>query len=171
MDIINVIDRLESLIDNSKVMPITGSLLMDKNKLVELVDQLRLGIPQEVKAAEEMLSQKDQIMNNALADARRAKAKAEDEFNEKLTQSEHQRRAVEVLRDAEERAGRILRQAKEEARTRCTEADAYALRSLRSLERELSGISGSVRKGIDLLAGSTLAGVAMSNGNGYHDEE
>ena len=171
MDIINVIDRLESLIDNSKVMPITGSLMMDKNKLVELVDQLRLGIPQEVKAAEEMLSQKDQIMNNALADARRAKAKAEDEFNEKLTQSELQRRADEVLRDAEERAGRILRQAEEEARSRCTEADAYALRSLRSLERELSGISGSVRKGIDLLAGSTLAGVAMSNGNGYHDEE
>ena len=71
-------------------MPITGALLMDKPKLLELVDQMRLGIPQEVKAAEEMLSQKDQIMNNALADARRARSKSEDEFREKLTQSEFQ---------------------------------------------------------------------------------
>jgi cell division septum initiation protein DivIVA len=160
---------LEILIDNSKVMPITGSLMVDKSKLIELVDQLRLGIPQEVRAAEEVLSQKDQIMNNAMADARRAKAKAEDEFSKKLTQSELQRKADQILEDAQERAARILNLAEAEAESRRTEADAYALRSLRALEREVNSISGSVRKGIDMLAGSTLAGTAMSNG--YMNED
>ena len=162
---------MEILIDNSKVMPITGSLMVDKSKLIELVDQLRLGIPQEVRAAEEVLSQKDQIMNNAMADARRAKAKAEDEFSKKLTQSELQRKADQILEDAQERAARILNLAEAEAESRRTEADAYALRSLRALEREVNSISGSVRKGIDMLAGSTLAGAAMSNGNGYMNED
>ena len=160
---------MEILIDNSKVMPITGSLMVDKSKLIELVDQLRLGIPQEVRAAEEVLSQKDQIMNNAMADARRAKAKAEDEFSKKLTQSELQRKADQILEDAQERAARILHLAEAEAESRRTEADAYALRSLRALEREVNSISGSVRKGIDMLAGSTLAGTAMSNG--YMNED
>ena len=162
---------MEILIDNSKVMPITGSLMVDKSKLIELVDQLRLGIPQEVRAAEEVLPQKEQIMNNAMAHARRAKAKAEDEFSKKLTQSELQRKADQILEDAHERAARILHLAEAEAESRRTEADAYALRSLRALEREVNSISGSVRKGIDMLAGSTLAGAAMSNGNGYMNED
>ena len=157
---------MEILISNSKVMPITGALMMDKAKLIELVDQLRLGVPQEVKAAEEVLSQKEQIMNVAMADARRAKARAEDEFSKQLTDSEQQRRAEQILEEAQERASRILQMAEAEAESRRTEADAYALRTLRSLEREINGISGSVRKGIDMLAGSTLASAAMANNGG-----
>ena len=153
---------MEILISNSKAMPITGKLMVDKDKLTELVDQLRLGVPQEVKAAEEVLSQKEQIMNLAMADARRAKAKAEDEFSQQLTQSEQQRRAEEILEEAQDRASRILQMAEAEAQNRRTEADAYALRTLRSLEREINGISGSVRKGIDMLAGSTLTGTAAA---------
>ncbi len=160
---------MEILINNSKVMPITGSLMMDKARLIELVDQLRLGVPQEVRAAEEVLSQKEQIMNVAMADARRAKAKAEDEFSKQLTDSEQHRRAEEILHDAQERASRILQMAEAEAESRRTEADAYALRTLRSLEREINGIGGSVRKGIDMLAGSTLASAAMANNNGNSD--
>ena len=35
-------------------------------------------------------------------------------------------------------------------------------RSLRALERELNTVSGSVRKGIDMLAGSALVGAGRS---------
>jgi hypothetical protein len=160
---------LEILINDSKVMPITGNLMVDKAKLTELVDQLRLGIPQEVRAAEEVLYQKEQIMSVAMADARRAKARAEDEFSKQLTDSEQHRRAEEILQDAQDRASRILQMAEAEAESRRTEADAYALRTLRSLEREINGIGGSVRKGIDMLAGSALASAAMSS-NGKSDE-
>ena len=161
---------MEILINNSKMMPMTGNLIVDKSKLTELVDQLRLGVPQEIRAAEEVLYQKEQIMNVALADAKRAKAKAEDEFSRQLTQSEQQRRAEEILEDAQDRASRILQMAEAEAQNRRTEADAYALRTLRSLEKEVNSIGGSVRKGIDMLAGSTLAGTA-SGGNGFADDD
>jgi hypothetical protein len=137
-------------------MPVSGSILMDKKKLTELVDQLRLAIPQEVKLAEEVLAQKDQIINNAMLEARRAKTKAEDEFKEKLNQNELRKRAEEILREAEHRANKLIEQAQAEAQAKRTEADAYALRSLRAFERELLTLNGSVRKGIDLLAGSAL---------------
>jgi hypothetical protein len=137
-------------------MPVSGSILMDKKKITELVDQLRLAIPQEVKLAEEVLAQKDQIINNAMLEARRAKTKAEDEFKEKLSQNELRKRAEEILREAEHRANKIIEQAQAEAQAKRTEADAYALRSLRAFERELLTLNGSVRKGIDLLAGNAL---------------
>ena len=158
---------MEALINTSKSVPVTGNVMIDKKKIQELLDQLRLGIPQEVRAAEEVLAQKDQIINNAMQDTRRAKVKAEDEFREKLAQNEVHKRAEETLREAEQRAARILEQAEAESQARRTEADAYALRCLRAFERELSTLNGSVRKGIDLLAGNALVG---SLGNAYQSE-
>lgn len=143
---------------------------MDKKKLKELLDQLRLAVPQEVRGAQEVLTRKDQIVNQALTDARRTKVQAEDEFRARLQQTEvlqhAQQRAAETLKDAEQRAARIVQQAEAESQARRTDADAYALRSLRALERELNTLSNSVRKGIDLLAGNTALA-----GNGAHSRE
>ncbi len=162
---------METLIETSKTVPVSGNILIDRKKVTELVDQLRLAIPQEVRAAEEVLSQKDHIINSAQVDARRTKSQAEDEFRQRLETSElvalAESRAEETLKDAEQRCGRMLDQTEAQARSRQTEADAYALRSLRGLERELANLTGSVRKGIEVLADQTAAG--LNNGR-YADE-
>jgi GTPase involved in cell partitioning and DNA repair len=162
---------METLIETSKTVPVSGNILIDRKKVTELVDQLRLAIPQEVRAAEEVLSQKDHIINSAQVDARRTKSQAEDEFKQRLETSElvalAESRAEETLRDAEQRCGRMLDQSEAQAKSRQTEADAYALRSLRGLERELANLTGSVRKGIEVLAGQAAAG--LNNGR-YADE-
>ena len=158
-----MVDQLETLISTSKGMPVGGIALVDKKKAMELVDKLRLSIPQEVKAAGEVLAQKDQIINSATLDARRTKTKAEEDLTEKLSQNEVHKRAEETLREAELRAAHIIAQAESDAQARRTEADAYALRCLRAFERELNTLTGSVRKGIDLLAGNALVGTLTSN--------
>ena len=157
---------MEALVETSKSVPVSGNVLIDKKKAMELVDQLRLAIPQEVRSAEEVLSNKDHIINQAQADARHTKSRAEDEFKQRLEQSElvalAESRADETLKDAEERAARVLQLSESEALTRRTEADAYALRSLRALERELTLLSGSVRKGIDVLASQATVGLSAN---------
>ncbi len=161
---------METLLDTSKAVPVSGNVLIDKKKIMELVDQLRLAIPQEVKAAAEVLSQKDHIINQANLDARRTKAQAEDDYRERLDQNEitelAQKRAEETLSEAEERANRIIKQTETDAKSRLVDADAYALRSLRALERQLNNITESVRKGIDMLAEETVAGA-----NGHHTSD
>ena len=156
------------MVGTAKTMPMTGALLLDKDKVLELVDQLRLSIPQEVKSAEEVLTQKDEIINNALMEARRARSRAEDEFREKLGNNELRKKAEDMLHEAERRANRLVEQAEAECAAKRTEADAYALRSLRAFEQELTSLNASVRKGIDLLAGSALvtaATLAATNGS------
>ena len=99
-------------------------------------------------------------MNLAMADARRAKAKAEDEFSQQLTQSEQQRRAEEILEEAQDRASRILQLAEAEAQNPDERRRMpMPFEPSGPWRREINGISGSVRKGIDMLAGSTLASV------------
>ena len=55
------------------------------------------------------------------------------------------------MKDAEQRAVRVLEQSEAEAQSRRTDADAYALRSLRTLEKELShpvGLSAQRDRGL-----------------------
>ena len=117
---------------------------------------MRLTIPEEIRSAEDVLAQKDQILNTAQNDARRTKSVADDELRERLNSNElvtqAETRAAETVRDAEERITRMLQQSEAEALSRKTEADAYALRSLRAMEVELGKLTGSVRKGIEVLA-------------------
>jgi len=147
---------LETLVETSKSVPVSGNILVDRKKVIELVDQLRLTIPEEIRSAEDVLSQKDQILNTAQNDARRTKSVADDELRERLNSNElvtqAETRAAETVRDAEERITRMLQQSEAEALSRKTEADAYALRSLRAMEVELGKLTGSVRKGIEVLA-------------------
>ncbi|MCH2498893.1 MAG: hypothetical protein FI715_03360 [SAR202 cluster bacterium] len=147
---------METLVETSKSVPVSGNILVDRKKVIELVDQLRLTIPEEIRSAEDVLSQKDQILNTAQNDARRTKSVADDELRERLNSNElvtqAETRAAETVRDAEERITRMLQQSEAEALSRKTEADAYALRSLRAMEVELGKLTGSVRKGIEVLA-------------------
>ncbi len=138
----------------------TGGIIVEKKKITELMDQLRMAIPQEVKAAGEVLARKDSIISSAVSEARRSKAKAEEEFRERLNQNELKKRGEEILREAEQRAARMIQQADVDARSRRLEADVYALRSLQTLEKQLGELGGSVRKGIDLLAASASASAA-----------
>ena len=139
---------------------------------MELVDQLRLTIPEEIRTAEDVLSQKDQILNTAANDARRTKSMAEDELRDRLNSNEvvtqAETRAADTIRDAEERITRMLEQSEAEALSRKTEADAYALRSLRTMEIELGKLAGSVRKGIEVLAEQASSNL---NTRRYQEEE
>ena len=161
---------METLVETSKSVPVSGNVLIDKKKVMELVDQLRLTIPEEVRSAEDILSQKDQILNTAQNDARRTKSMGEDELRDRLRQSEvvtlAEAKAADTVREAEERITRMLQQSEAEALSRRTEADAYALRSLRSMELELDKLVGSVRKGIQVLAIQASSNMDLRRYNG-----
>ena len=159
MDIVNVIDRLEALVNTSRRVPATRARLVDAEKVMELVEQLRLAIPQDVRSAQEVIEKKDNILNQAQIDARRTRSEAEEEFKARLDQNElivaARRQSEETVSDAERKADRLMEQAEVESRTTRAEADAYVAQSLRNLEGELTSVLSSVRKGLDSL-GATV---------------
>ena len=161
MDIANVIDRLDALVNTSRKMLATRSRLVDADKVMELVEQLRLSIPQDIRAAQEVLDRKDTILNQAQIDARRSRSEAEDEFrarvdqNEVVTSARH--KAQELLEEAEQKANRLTQQAEAESRNSRAEADSYCVQALRNLEQELNSVLTTVRKGLDALGANVRA--------------
>ena len=159
MEIINIIDRLDALVNTSRKVPGTRNRMVDADKTMELVAQLRLAIPQDVRAALEVIERKDAILGQAQFDAKRTKSAAEEEFKARLDQSDvmtaARSQADQMLDDADRKASRLVEQAEAESKNNRAEVDAYVVQALRSLEQELTSVLGTVRRGLDTV-GATI---------------
>lgn len=151
MDMLEHINKLEGLVSQAKRVPITGRAMIDADKLVELIDQMRLAVPRNVQEAEEVLDRREQIINQTMLDARRVRASAETEARTLVDESELTRsakkRSDEIVAEGEERAARLLQVAEQQARKKMAGVDQYAQDSLAQLEEQLLTVLNSVHAG------------------------
>lgn len=144
MDINYLIDQLESLRDRGIQVPFTKMVLIDEERFLRLINQLRISVPKEVQEAKQIQQERDRIIAQAQARAQNIEALAEQQAEELI--NEHG-----IARRAEERELALLEQAHQEAEAIRAEADTYALRVLEELEEQLKSFQGTVRNGISLL--------------------
>ena len=55
MDILKTIDELEEIIETAGSIPLTGKIAVDKNDLLELIQNLRLDLPNEMKLKQKLI--------------------------------------------------------------------------------------------------------------------
>ena len=65
MDILHLVDRLEELFNESRPIPLTHNVIVDEDRMLEIIDQMRISIPDEVKNAEQIISQRDRVLAQA----------------------------------------------------------------------------------------------------------
>ncbi|MFQ5942816.1 MAG: hypothetical protein ACE5JF_04615 [Anaerolineales bacterium] len=141
MDILHLVDRLEELFNESRPIPLTHSVVVDEDRVLEIIDQMRISIPDEVKKAQQVLSQRDRVMAQAQEEANRTLTLAKRRGEESLSRDT-------IVEAAHERAEQILDQARAEAEAMRAEADEYIVESLASLEDELTRLVNQTRNGI-----------------------
>ena len=141
MDILQLIDRLEELFNESKAIPLTRNVMVDEDRMLDIIDQMRIAIPEEVKKAQQLLGQRDRVLAQAQEEANRtleiARQKADQLISKDL-----------IMQDAQRRADQILAQARSEADGMRADADEYVINSLTQLQEELERISNQVNNGI-----------------------
>ena len=128
---------------------------MDPDKLMELVDQMRVTLPKEIKEAEELLVNREDLLGQSLVEARRIRASAESEFRSRMDKTEvvkeAQEQAAKIMEEGQQKAQRILDMADADSKTRRASADQYAQNVLYQLEQQIASILSTVRRGIDTL--------------------
>jgi regulator of protease activity HflC (stomatin/prohibitin superfamily) len=144
MDILQLIDRLEEIFNESRAIPLTHSVIVDEDRMLDIIDQMRITVPEEVKKAQQILTQRDRILAQAQEEAERTLNLARERAEQMVQQST-------IVVEAQKEAERILNQAQQEAEHIRREADAYALQSLQRLEEELDRLLRQVRNGIATL--------------------
>ena len=155
MEILDLIERLESIAAGAKKVPTTGRVMVDAKRLLELVDQMRLAVPRSVQESQEVLERRDHIITQTISDAKRIKASADTEARALVAESEllktARERAQELITDAEERASVLNAALDIELRNRRDGVDRYAQDVLMRLEQEMLSVLSTVRKGREAL--------------------
>jgi cell division septum initiation protein DivIVA len=144
LDILYLLDQLEEVLGAGSHLPLTSRTLVDEQEILDILDQIRVSIPDEIKAARRVTQERDQLLADARAEADRVVREADQLVAARL--SEHH-----LVRDAEGRAAEIEDRALEEAERIRRETDAYAHRVLEKLREQVESVSQTVERGLQEL--------------------
>jgi cell division septum initiation protein DivIVA len=144
VDILYLLDQLEEVLGGGSRLPLTSRTLVDEQEILDILDQIRVSIPEELKAARRLTQERDQVVAEAHAEADRIVRDADAQAVERVAEHSLVRTAEMRAADIEERA---LRQAADIRR----EADAYAYRVLQKLRDQVGQVAQTVDRGMSEL--------------------
>jgi cell division septum initiation protein DivIVA len=122
----------------------TNNVVVDQKVALDLVDQLRVAVPEEVRAAKRINTESDRILENAQEEADRIIARAQEQAAFLIEERE-------LTRAAEERSQQIIAEGHRQADEIRRGADEYAASVLIKLEGECIKALQSIKRGIALL--------------------
>ena len=127
-----IIYEIENYIENCKPAPFSGNrkIVVDKDDMQDLLVQLKMRTPEEIKKYQKIISNKDAILANAksqgeavIADAKKERAKL---LNDSDIMQEAQALAKSIIEDADNKATAMIQEAEAAATTRVNEAQEYS---------------------------------------------
>ncbi len=130
MDIMEIINLMEESIDKASTVPFSGKILIDKEEILDFIQEMRLSYPDEVKEAKWVKEERQKILNEAEGRADSMLKTAEAKMIQMVDESE-------IVRQAQEKADKMLEEATDNASKLRTDSDQYADDVLGDVERRL----------------------------------
>ena len=144
MDIQHLVDRMEDLIDEGRHLFGTKYTMLDEERALEIIDQMRISIPEEIENAARTIQQRDRVLAEANEEAARIVQQARQHSEDLIDDQE-------MVKQAKVRAEFVIEQAKIEAQKITQEADEYVLVQLSELEQRFALTLDEIRNGIQLM--------------------
>lgn len=146
MDVLVLIDKLDDVIHNARTVPLTDSVMIDREEIYDLLDQMRATVPEEIKQARWIVKERQEMLLEAKQEAEHIIAEAQEKAARLASQED-------VVRLAEKQAKEIVEDAREREREIRLGAEDYADEVLGNLEVNLEKFLAAVRRGRERLQG------------------
>ena len=146
MDVLVLIDKLDDAIHNARSVPLTDSVMIDREEIYDILDNMRSTIPEEIKQARWIVKERQEMLAEAKSEAERLIAEAQERAEKVASEQE-------VVRLAEKMAQQIVEDARERERATRLGAEDYADEVLSNLEVNLDKFIAAVRRGRERLQG------------------
>ena len=161
--IMQTIEDIYAFIENCKMQPLSATkVVVPKDELYDLLDELRSKTPEEVKRYRKMIANRTQIIANAEEQAAEILADAKEQYSAMVEEhaivQEAYRQAAEKREEAERQAEAIIRSANENAQQIYIGAISYTDELLSQAEMICNRAYESARQNTDIL----LAGLKAS---------
>ncbi|MGV8027308.1 MAG: hypothetical protein AB2L18_12195 [Anaerolineaceae bacterium] len=165
MDILHLIDQLEELLNDSKSFWLTSEVMIKEDRLIDLIDQMRLAVPEEIKQSQQIINQKDRILAQAQEEATRTINLAREKSVEMVERDG-------IVEAARVKADQLIKRTEEQSKMMKRDADEYSIETLKELRNELAKILNQVTNGINALEGESIPSEEKSKSQlveGYKD--
>ena len=139
-DINRLIDMLYERIEDAKSPTLKPNMSMvDRDEMLDMLDELRAALPVEIKRAQELLAAREKFVDDAKRDVDRMMRQAELEAKTKVSESE-------VLYAAKEKARQIVARAEDRSRQLYQVANEYAEDALARTEEAVQAALDEVKQ-------------------------
>jgi len=125
-----LIDELEDTLAEGRRVPFSGRLMVDEERILDIIDRMRVAVPEEIKQARRVVGEQDRLLSEAQAHVQQA--------------LEEQGLMAAITAERE----RLLALAEQDAATVRAGADDYARQVLEELEQRLVRLTVSVQNGL-----------------------
>jgi vacuolar-type H+-ATPase subunit H len=130
MDITGRLQQLEELVAEAKSMPLSTSVLVNREEVLELIQEMRASLPEEIKQARWVVKDREQLLTKARKDAEGIIQQALEEQKKLVAQEE-------VVKASVREAERVMDEARQQARSIRLEAEDYMDQKLAAFEATL----------------------------------
>ncbi|HUO47445.1 MAG TPA: hypothetical protein VMU09_01300 [Acidimicrobiales bacterium] len=139
-----LIRHVVDVVEGARAMPLSSSVLVARDELLELLSRALEAMPEEVRQARWLLRERDEFLEGR-------QREADSMLEEVRAQAERMVQRTEIVRQANQVAQRILEDAREEARRMRHEVEDFCDQKLASFEIVLDRTMKLVRSGRDKL--------------------
>ena len=127
MEIFTLLETLEDILERSKTLPFTEKAVIDKEEFFEIIKEIRLKLPEELKQAKWVKEERERILEQANKEANDVVKEAENRIISMI--DEH-----EITKKAYEQKAEIIEAAKEMSREISNGTKEYADNVLQGIE-------------------------------------
>jgi cell division septum initiation protein DivIVA len=164
--VVDIVDTLEELVGGARRLPFTPSVVVNEEEILELVDRIRVALPDDLLTARHTLDERDQMLERAEREVTEVAARAEEEAQRVVREAQAQAERMVgdaqtqvvalveehvIVRTATEQAQALVTAAEQQAATERSAADDYAREVMQRLDEQLSRWLATVREGLQSL--------------------
>lgn len=140
MDLLSALNELEELIETSGKIPLTRKVVVNEDRLLDLLDRIRTTVPEEIRQAKWIIQEREKVMNDSQKEALRLLEDAQKQVEKQADESEVARKAKDIAEEIVVRAEDRARELREGARS-------YADDVLTNLLESLAKLSSQIEEG------------------------
>ena len=110
MEIFTLLETLEDILERSKTLPFTEKAVIDKEEFCEIIKEIRLKLPEELKQAKWVKEERERILEQANKEANDVVKEAENRIISMIDEHEITKKAYEQKAEIIEAANEMSRE-------------------------------------------------------------
>ncbi len=138
MNIDDLLDLMDETLEDAFTVPLTGKRMVDAEKLRDIIDDIRLNMPTEIRQAKAIVQDRAEIVEGARKEAEGIVRKAEERARAVASEQE-------IVKISQQKASEITQGAQNSAKEMRKQVTNFCENMLRQTEEQLAKSMGEVK--------------------------